>query len=78
MSCRIRAISSLGPACARGDMAEVRRLVEEEYADVDKGTSSGPTPLCSAALHSEASASLHYHFTKPSTTGEVSSSALAG
>ena len=35
-------------ACLRGEMTDVRRMVEEEGADVDKGTSSGPTPLGAA------------------------------
>jgi MYND finger len=36
-------------ACTTGDIAEVRRLVEEEGADVDYSHSSAPTPLCGAA-----------------------------
>jgi len=32
-----------------GDIAEVRRLVEEEGADVNKASTHGPTPLCTAA-----------------------------
>ena len=39
----------LPSACAGGDMAEVRHLVEVEGANVNKCTSSGPTPLCAAA-----------------------------
>jgi len=37
-------------ACARGEMEEVRRLVEDEGEDVDKATSTGPTPLIAASL----------------------------
>jgi len=41
-------------ACTRGDMAEVRRLVEDEGADVNKATSSGgPTPLNSAVAYGQ-------------------------
>jgi hypothetical protein len=32
-----------------GDVVEVRRLVEEEGADVNKATTTGPTPLATAA-----------------------------
>ena len=39
----------LQQACIDGNVAEVRRLVEEEGADVDKATTNGPTPLCTAA-----------------------------
>jgi len=38
----------LQQACMDGDVAEVRRLVEVEGADVDKATSNGPTPLTTA------------------------------
>ena len=41
----------LHQACMDGNVAEVRRLVEEEGADVDKATTNGPTPLCTAAVH---------------------------
>jgi len=40
----------LPSACVNANLAEVRRLVEEEGADVDKATSSGPTPLYAAAM----------------------------
>ena len=36
-------------ACGDGNLAEVRRLVEEEGADVNKATTNGPTPLWAAA-----------------------------
>ena len=41
----------LQQACARGDVAEVRRLVEQEGANVDKATTNGPTPLATATTH---------------------------
>ena len=41
--------SPLQWACKGGNVVEVRRLVEEEGADVDKATSSGPTPIATAA-----------------------------
>ena len=44
-------MSSLQQACSDGNVAEVRRLVEEEGADVDKATTNGPTPLATAASH---------------------------
>jgi len=42
-------MSSLLQACGTGNVTEVRRLVEEEGANVDKATSNGPTPLAIAA-----------------------------
>jgi len=46
---RSKDMSTLLQACERGDVVEVRRLVEEEGADVDRATSNGPTPLAIAA-----------------------------
>ena len=39
----------LQEACITGNVAEVRRLVEDEGANVDKATTNGPTPLSTAA-----------------------------
>jgi ankyrin repeat protein len=44
--------TALQQACMNNDVAEVRRLVEEEGADIDKATSNGPTPLYTAAMSS--------------------------
>jgi hypothetical protein len=40
-------------ACCRGDISEVRRLVEVEEEDVDKATTGGPTPLVAAVIYNQ-------------------------